>query len=272
MYCNQNQINQIMKKQVLLTSNNAKTVKGEKLGVKTYIMYLSPFTQNSKGINLCSHASKGCAEACLFSSGMGGIYTTVQNARIKKTEFFLRDRKSFLYQLKEEIENAIRLNKDKFKVVFRLNGTSDIRFEKFKVFENNTKNIFEIFPDVQFYDYTKNHLRFNTELPNNYHLTFSRSETNDKKAFEILSKGYNVAMVFTKTPMEYKGFKVVNGDETDLRYLDEKNVIVGLKYKNLTGRGADNSLGIKSGFVIDTNHLTKGEYYTKVKKETLELV
>ena len=261
-----------MKKQVLLTSNNAKTVKGEKLGVKTYIMYLSQFTQNSKGINLCSHASKGCAEACLFSSGMGGIYTTVQNARLKKTEYFLRDRRSFLYQIKEEIETAIRLNKDKFKVVFRLNGTSDIRFEKFKVFENNTKNIFEMFPDVTFYDYTKNHIRFTKELPSNYSLTFSRSETNDIKAFELLKKGFNVAMVFTKTPKQYKGFEVVNGDETDLRYLDKSNVIVGLKYKNLTGRGADNTKGLKSGFVIDTNHLTQGEYYTKVKKETLEFV
>jgi hypothetical protein len=261
-----------MKRQILLTTGNAKTVKGEKLGVKTYILYMSPFTQNSKGINLCSHASVGCAEACLFSSGMGGIYTHVQNARIKKSESFLRDRQSFLYQLKEEIEKAIRLNKDKFKVVFRLNGTTDIRYEKFKVFDNNTKNIFEIFPDVQFYDYTKNHLRFNSELPKNYHLTFSRSETNETKAFELLNKGYNVAMVFSKTPKVYKGFEVVNGDETDLRYLDKDNVIVGLKYKNLTGKGADNSKGLKSGFVIDTNHLTKGEYYEKTKKvKELEL-
>ena len=95
-----------MSKNPLLSTNNAKTIKGEKLGIKTYILYLSPYNQNSKGINICSHASKGCAESCLFSSGMGGIFTTVKQGRLNKTEYFLRDRKGFLFQLKEEIENA----------------------------------------------------------------------------------------------------------------------------------------------------------------------
>jgi hypothetical protein len=199
-------------------------MKGEKLGYKTYIMYLSPFNQNSKGINVCSHASKGCAEACLFGSGFGGIYTSVEQGRIRKTEFFLKDRLGFLTQLKFEIERAIRINKDKAIVTFRLNGTSDLPFEKYKVFEG--KNIFELFPDVDFYDYTKNHIRFNNPLPSNYHLTFSRSETNHDKAMELLNKGFNVAMVFTKTPLFYNGFEVINGDNDDLRFLDKKNVIV----------------------------------------------
>lgn len=254
----------------LLTTDNAKTIKGEKLGVKTYILYMSPFNQNSKGINVCSHASKGCSESCLFSSGLGGIYTTVQQARINKTEYFLRDRKGFLFQLRAEIEKAIRLNEGKNKVVFRLNGTSDLPYEKYKVFEDK-KNIFELFPDVQFYDYTKNHLRFNKPLPTNYHLTFSRSETNHKKSMELLKKGFNVAMVFTKTPFYYNGYTVIDGDVNDLRYMDEQNVIVGLRYKFMTGKGADNSLGLKSGFVIDTNDLSEGQYYPKKKKEVLEL-
>jgi hypothetical protein len=259
-----------MSKNPLLSTNNAKTIKGEKLGVKTYILYLSPYKQNSKGINVCSHASKGCAESCLFSSGMGGLFSGVKRGRLNKTEYFLRDRKGFLFQLKEEIENAIRLNEGKNKVVFRLNGTSDLPYEKYTVFEDK-KNIFELFPNVQFYDYTKNHLRFNKPLPSNYHLTFSRSETNHKKTMELLKKGYNVTIVFTKTPKVYNGFKVVDGDENDLRYLDEENVIVGLRYKNMTGKGADNSLGVKSGFVIDTNHLSKDEVFAKKKKES-ELV
>ena len=237
-------------KRPLLSTNNTKTMKGEKLGYKTYIMYLSPFTQNSKGINVCSHASKGCAEACLFGSGFGGIYTNVEQGRIRKTEFFLKDRLGFLNQLKVEIERAIRINKDKAIVTFRLNGTSDLPFEKYKVFEG--ENIFEIFPDVQFYDYTKNHLRMTKELPSNYHLTFSRSETNEVKALELLNAGFNVAMVFDKLPETYKGFKVVNGDLDDLRFLDDKNVIVGLKYKKMTGKGADNSLAFTSGFAIQT--------------------
>jgi len=260
-----------MLKKPLLSTNNAKTIKGEKLGIKTYIMYLSPYNQNSKEINICSHASKGCAEACLFNSGMGGIYKAVKQGRLDKTEYFLRDRKGFLFQLKEEIEKAIRLNEGKNKVVFRLNGTSDLPYEKYKVFEDN-KNIFELFPEVQFYDYTKNHVRFNKPLPSNYHLTFSRSETNHKKAMELLKKGFNVAIVFTKTPKVFNGFEVVNGDENDLTFLHPKGSILGLKYKNLTGKNADNSLGLKSGFVIDTNHLTKGEYYEKIKGIKAKLV
>ena len=254
-----------MKRQILLTTNNTKTIKGEKLGYKTYIMYLAPYTQNSKGINLCSHASEGCAEACLFGSGMGGIYTHVENARIKKTEYFLSSRIEFITQLKTEIETAIRLNKDKAIPVFRLNGTSDIPFEKFKIFDG--KNLFEIFNNVQFYDYTKNHIRIQKELPSNYNLTFSRSETNNEMAFKLLNKGFNVAMVFSKTPKQYKGYEVVDGDVDDLRFLDKKNVIVGLRYKNLTGKGANNKLAFNSGFAINTDDLSNELVYSKKKKE-----
>ena len=236
-------------KSTLLTTDNHKTIKGEKLGYITYIMYMSPYTQNSKGINLCPHASKGCSEACLFKSGFGGMYNGVQRGRINKTEWYLENREEFMNKLDKEIGNAIKRNKDKAIPVFRLNGTSDIRWEKIKVREG--KNIFELYPDVQFYDYTKNPKRFEVELPANYDLTFSRSETNDKHAMAILKKGYNVAMVFNKIPKKYEGFKVINGDETDLRFKDKKGVIVGLKYKNITGKGADNSLAFKSGFAIE---------------------
>ena len=235
----------------LLTTNNAKTIKGEKQNYKTYILYMAPAFQNDKNINLCSHASKGCLDACLFKSGFGGIYTSVQQARIAKSNYFLNDRVNFLLQLKKEIQNAIKNKKEGEKICFRLNGTTDINFEKFKIEDN--KNIFELFPDAQFYDYTKNYVRLEKRtLPKNYHITFSRSETNEEKAIEMLNLGYNIAAVFEKLPSTYKGFKVVNGDENDLRFLDEKNVIVGLKYKKLTGKGADNSQGIKSNFVIQT--------------------
>ena len=253
-----------MKRQILLTTNNTKTIKGEKLGYKTYIMYLAPYTQNSKGINLCSHASEGCAEACLFGSGMGGIYTHVENARIKKTEYFLSSRIEFITQLKTEIETAIRLNKDKAIPVFRLNGTSDIPFEKFKIFDG--KNLFEIFNNVQFYDYTKNHIRIQKELPSNYNLTFSRSETNNEMAFKLLNKGFNVAMVFSKTPKQYKGYEVVDGDVDDLRFLDKKNVIVGLRYKKMTGLNSNNKLAFESGFAISTPKVLALPKYKKEKQ------
>jgi len=241
----------------LLSFNNAKTVKGEKLGYKTYVLYMSPFTANSKGINVCSHASKGCADSCLVGSGFGGMYTSVMQGRVNKTEFFLRDRIAFLNKLKGEVERAIKLNKDKAIVTFRLNGTSDLPYEKYRVFDNNTKNIFEMFPNVVFYDYTKNYKRFEKQLPSNYYLTFSRSETNNDKAIELLNKGVNVAIVFDVLPETYLGFKVINGDENDLRFKDPKGVIVGLKYKKITGKGGaeKNKLAFESGFVVRTKEL-----------------
>jgi len=235
----------------LLTTKNAKTIKGKKQNYKTYILYMSPAFQNDKNINLCSHASKGCLDACLFKSGFGGIYTSVQKARIAKSNYFLNDRERFLKQLKNEIEGVMIQQKEGEKLAFRLNGTTDINWEKFKI--EDGKNIFELFPSAQFYDYTKNYVRLEKRiLPPNYHITFSRSETNEAKSLEMLELGYNVAAVFDKLPTSYKGYKVINGDENDLRFLDEPRTIVGLKYKKLTGKGADNSQGIKSNFVIQT--------------------
>lgn len=238
----------------LLSDNNAKTKKGEKKGYKTFIMYMAPFTQNSKGINLCSHASEGCAAACLFGSGFGGMFTNVEQGRIDKSEFYLSDRIAFLDKLVKEITKLEKKYNDKDETLcIRLNGTSDISFEK--QVTSNGKTIFDTFPDIQFYDYTKNHFRFNKELPANYHLTFSRSETNHDKAMLLLSSGINVAMVFDSIPETYEGFKVINGDENDLRFTDGEGVIVGLKYKKLTKKGADNETAFKTGFAIRTNEL-----------------
>lgn len=234
----------------LLTTNNAKTIKGEKMGYKTYILYMSPFTANSAGINVCSHASAGCVKSCLVGSGFGGMFTSVHEGRKNKTEYYLANRPEFLAQLDFEIARAVRLNKGKNIVTVRLNGTSDIRWEKFIVRDN--KNIFDLYPKIKFYDYTKNHLRFDIALPKNYTLTFSRSEKNGNKALELLTRGVNVAMVFDKVPTKYLGFKVINGDKNDLRFKDKKGVIVGLKYKKMTGKGANNKEAFESGFAIQT--------------------
>lgn len=169
----------------LLTTENFKTRKGLKKGVKTFILYLSSFRNNSKNVNICSHASPGCAAACLVHSGFGGIYPTVGASRRNKTEYFLHNRKEFLEQLDFEIARAVRLNKDKFKLAIRLNGTSDIAWERFIV--RDGKTLFELYPEVQYYDYTKNHLRFDKILPKNYSLTFSRSETNEEMVRKLLN-------------------------------------------------------------------------------------
>ena len=225
----------------LLSFKNSKTIKGEKLGVKTAILYLSPYTQNSKGINLCSHASIGCAKACLFGSG-AARFSQVQNGKLNKTEYYLADRKGFMLQLKSEIERIVRLHSSKWDIAIRLNGTSDIPFEKIKIIDN--KNIFELFPQVQFYDYTKIASKFTRERPANYHLTFSRSETNEKTALRLLTRGENVAVVFADVlPDTWHGFRVIDGDINDLRFLDDKNVVVGLKAK---GRARNK----QNGFVV----------------------
>ncbi|GIV43904.1 MAG: hypothetical protein KatS3mg035_1027 [Bacteroidia bacterium] len=255
-------MNYYIPKRLLSSGSDAKTVKGEKKGWVTYIMYMSPFTQNSIGVNVCSHASAGCAAACLVGSGRGGFSNKVTRGRQNKTEFFLHNREGFLKKLYKELILIEKKHKGE-KVAVRLNGTSDISWEKFKVKDN--KNLFELFPSIQFYDYTKNHLRFDQKLPKNYSLVFSRSETNHDKAIELLNRGVSVAMVFDNIPKEFEGFKVINGDETDLRFLDKKGVIVGLKYKVLTGKGANNNLAFDTWFAIRTK-ISQQVYFNKFEQ------
>jgi hypothetical protein len=237
----------------LLGCNNAKTVKGEKYGYTTYILYLAPEKQNSLGKNICPHASKGCAAACLYNSG-NARFNHIQLGRINKTDYLLLNREAFVEQLYNEINNIVikhaLIQGDKKlsangKVLrhknfaIRLNGTSDLPWENIPM--KYGKNVFELFPMVTFYDYTKSPKRMNLNIPN-YHLTFSRSEDNHEQCVDVLKNGGNVAVVFggAKLPDTYLGYKVINGDKSDLRFLDEENVIVGLKYKNLTTKGVDN--------------------------------
>lgn len=239
----------------LLSTNNAKTIKGLKKNYMTYIMYLAPHTQNSKGINLCSHASEGCVKSCLFSSGTAR-FEKVQNGKTNKSEYFLSDRANFLLQLDKEITKIKKKHLDSDVIpVIRLNGTSDLPWERYKI--RDGKNIFELHSDIQFYDYTKNYKRFEKHLPENYHLTFSLSETNYNKAMELLNQGINVAMVFERVPDKYKGFTVINGDEDDLTFLHPKGSILGLRYKFITGKGGTekNKQALESGFVIRTKEL-----------------
>ena len=231
----------------LLSYSSTKTKKGEKLGVKTAILYLSPGSLS--GFNVCAFASDGCLLSCLNLSGMG-VFSNVQAARLKKTKLFLDDRKAFVELLKIDIQAHIRKSKrEGMNPAVRLNGTSDIAWELEK--GKDGKNLMESFPNVAWYDYTKSPLRALKyqlgKLPVNYHLTFSRSESNQTQVNSLIGK-VNIAMVFSTKkgfplPLEYMGRKVVDGDETDARFLDEKGVIVGLRSK---GSGKKDS----SGFVI----------------------
>ena len=220
----------------LLGKSNAKTTKGEKLGWISFIMYMSPYTQNDKGVNVCPMASAGCIVACLFTAGRGK-FSNVEKARINKSNYFIKDRKAFLSQIKVELAKLQKKALNGVNIAVRLNGTSDISWEKFINMSD--------YPNLVFYDYTKNHLRFNRVLPANYNLLFSRSETNEIEAFKLLDKGVNVAVVFAtkELPKTYKGYPVVDGDETDLRFLDDKGVIVGLYAKGDAKKD-------KTGFVV----------------------
>lgn len=209
----------------LLTIGNTKTVKGEAMGYLTFIMHLAPSTLS--GYNTCPQASKGCAAACLNTAGRGR-FTATQEARIRKTKWFFEDRPTFMAQLVKDIQAAIRkADREGFTPVFRLNGTSDIRWETVAV--GGFRNIMEMFSSQVFYDYTKLQNRVN--LPSNYHLTFSRSEENYTAVDMMMGAGYNTAIVFDNLPAVYNGYKVIDGTETDLRFLDPKGVIVGLLAK-----------------------------------------
>ena len=225
----------------LLTTSNTKIRKGEKLGFSTFGIHLAP--SNLSGFNTCKDASAGCAAACLNTAGMG-VYSTVQNARIAKTRLFFSDKSAFMVQLVKEIIAAVKkANKNGMQAAFRLNLTSDLPWEKIR---HDGKNIFELFPSVQFYDYTATLSRMSAflagEMPVNYHLTFSRKENTPAAIVEsVLSSGGNVAVVFRKSlPARAFGADVVNGDETDARFLDGKGKVVGLvekgrAKKDLTG-------------------------------------
>lgn len=220
----------------LLGTGNTKTVKGEKKGYMTFIMHLAP--SRLSGYQTCPMASQGCAAACLNTAGRGR-FTKTQEARIKKTRWFFEDRESFMGQLVKDIGAAIRkAGREGFIPTIRLNGTSDIRWETVRYWD---RTIFEWFPNVQFYDYTK--IPNRTNIPSNYHLTFSRSEENDNNAEAMLAAGMNVAVVFKSLPLTHFGYPVISGDETDLRFLDPKNVVVGLTAK---GKAKLDS----SGFVV----------------------
>jgi hypothetical protein len=213
----------------LLTVGNTKTVKGEALGYMTFIMHLAPSTLS--GYNTCPMASKGCALACLNTAGRGR-FTATQEARIRKTKWFFEDRETFMAQLVKDILAATRkAQREGMVAVFRLNGTSDIRWETVPVEHDGViyDNIMKLFPSQQFYDYTK--LQNRRNIPSNYHLTFSRSEENYGQVDHMMKQGYNVAIVFDNLPAIYNGYKVIDGTETDLRFIDPKGVIVGLLAK-----------------------------------------
>jgi hypothetical protein len=226
----------------LLSTGNPKVLKGMSQGYNTYILHLAP--ADLSGYETCAKRTAGCTAACLNLAGRGGMFkrgentNVIQQARIRKTKMFFENRVEFMTTLVKDIELAIKQSKKMELVpVFRLNGTSDLAWEKYEVVRNGQlfRNIFTAFPEVQFYDYTKI-LGRKTKEYSNYQLTFSAADGNDSDVLKALNEGLNVAVVFgiKKTlpmPVDYLNRPVFNGDESDLRFLDPKGVIVGLYAK-----------------------------------------
>jgi hypothetical protein len=227
-------------------------------GQKTYCIYLSP--ANSSGYEVCPFASKECKVGCLATSGRVKMESATKHdittARKTKTCLFAENTDYFMNWLIAEMNAAKALSKSQgYEFSARLNGTSDIDFTQIK---SNGKTIFELFPDVLFYDYTKNVGKFDN-MPVNYHLTFSYTGRNTKNALDLLSKGFNVAVVFNvgknkPLPTMFKGYKVIDGDLTDYRPSDPNGVIVGLRWKNIKDRTVNESIK-NSVMVVQPNDI-----------------
>ena len=220
---------------LLNVGGNAKTVKGDKTTeYTTAILYLAPANMAGTGLNLCPKATEGCKESCLYNSGRAIAYGAVNQARIRRTKQFVENREWFLNDLGVDLDRFARVcKKNDRKPAVRLNGTSDIMWERIQFKRNGITymNVMAAYPEIQFYDYTKIPNRNN--LPSNYTVAFSLADGNDHEAVKAIENGLNVAVVFRNKnlPEKFWGMPVFGGDDTDLRFLDPKGVIIGLKAK-----------------------------------------
>lgn len=237
-----------MPKTLLQVSNNAKTVKGEKYGYLTGVFYMAPHT--IAGPNVCPMATiAACDKACLYGAGRGAM-SSVQLSRINKAQLFHAQRDAFMAQLVKDVAKVkAKAVRKGMTALIRLNGTSDIRWESIPVTVNNVTypNIMAVYPDVQFYDYTK--LANRKNIPANYDLTFSYSGVPAFQRFVSQAKanGMRIAVVFRNEediPAEFMGMECIGGDDSDIRHLEPQGVVVALYAKGPAKRDT-------TGFVVD---------------------
>lgn len=223
------------KMQLLSVSTNAKTIKSDQSdkGVLTAICYLAPSTVS--GHDTCPNAGN-CKNVCLGWYAGRSRFSNVQQARIRKTKLYFENKPEFLRLLRADLDMFKAYCQQEGKKGFvRINGSSDLKIED--------DGFMQDYPDLQFYDYTKREDRAFGNLPSNYHLTYSRDERTKPKDIQKRIKAVNIAVVFDKVPNTYMGIPVIDGDKDDLRPLDKKGVIVGLKAKGSAKKD-------ESGFVV----------------------
>jgi hypothetical protein len=204
------------------------------------------------GKSVCGCESPACREFCLNVTGRGPMS---QPTRAAKTRRLWADRRGFIADVEADLRAAVRLGiKRGQPVVVRLNAFSDLPWE-------NWIKMLADFPTIQFYDYTKNPRRYHRFLdgkfPANYHLTFSRSETNGGEVTQILRRRGNVAVVFNKTlPARWGGRNVIDGTAHDFRFKDPTGVVVGLIFKEAKthkGAGAESRAACQANGFIAAN-------------------
>jgi hypothetical protein len=240
----------------------------------TYVIYLSP--ADLSGYNVCSHSTPECRLGCLNTSGRAGIEifsntSKIADSRLKKTKLFHENQEFFMNWLIAEIKMyQKKAKKDGYFFSVRLNATSDLDWQKVYL---NGNNIFQIFPEVSFYDYTKNHNKFLNNKPENYHLTYSYTGRNTGLCKLLVEQGFNIAVVFnvkkeSELPKYFMNHVVINGDLTDYRIDDAKGIIVGLKWKRIANRIAEKKV-LNSCFVVNP---LKDFRCSNVLKEVKKLV
>ena len=254
-------------------NTSAKIKKNGKIGMKTYITYLAP--ANLSGYNTCSHSTPECRMGCLNTSGRAGMELVagkcmIADCRAKKTRLLFEQTSFYMDWLIAEIEaEKAKAKRKGFAFSVRLNGTSDINWANIRI---NGKNIFELFPNDVFYDYTKNPNKFKNIAPN-YHLTMSYTGKNWQVCEMLLQQGFNVAVVFDvkknkALPETFNGYKVVDGDINDYRPLDGKGVVVGLRWKTI-GEKEVNDYVKQSCFVVKPQVING--FITYNTKQTLKV-
>ena len=238
----------------IFSVDNPKSAKAQQFRWLNAIHYMAPHRLAGVG-NMCPKASEGCKALCLGEhSGHAAIIAagkrtnSVRQSRREKARRFMRSRDKYMRDVVRAVELLVqRARRENTPLCVRMNGSTDIGWHGVGVQRQGKqfRNLFEAFPETQFVDYTKVAMRFARQLPANYHLTFSRSETNETECLELLGAGHNVAVVFTGVkPATWHGYRVIDGDQHDLRQLDPKGVVIGLSPK---GRRAKRD---KSGFVV----------------------
>jgi hypothetical protein len=245
-----------MSRPTLLTTSNPKTSKSREYGYHTAVLHLAP--HKLSGFNVCPHASPGCASletGCLNRAGRGGIpdpsvsgfLNRIERCRIERTRFFFEDKREFLVLLFSEIVGHCRRSDAAGLLpAIRLNGTSDLPWESI------APDLFARFSDVQVYDYTKSPSRYGAflrgDLPPNYYLTFSRSETNSDHCQSFLHQGGTIAVVwnlkrYAPLPSSWHRWPIIDADVHDLRFLDKPGTVAGLRAKGPAKRDS-------TGFVL----------------------